>query len=289
MPGERKDKSPVESFSEMVKEFGETMSKIFNDPELKKKSKEFAKSAEDSAKAFGKRFKDEGVKEKFGDFKKAARGFGKSVSDYFKSDEEAEGEAEAESDLEKKIDQRAAKFEEKAKEAGKRFEKKIDEVGDKVEGYFKSTRSGRVTGYSFAIMWNVVFFVLFNFYSQYIAYYQYDGGTWSRYPILTEAFAQWLPIVSTALVAAIIGNILMIIYDGYYFRLIVRVVLNLFSLTAVISLLTIFPFDFTVFPGDLTGILNPVMIVVLVLAIIGLVIDTIVRSVKLIVSVGKNF
>lgn len=289
MPGERKDKSPVESFSEMVKEFGETISKIFNDPELKKKSKEFAKSAEDSARAFAKRFKDEGVKEKFGDFKKAARGFGKSVSDYFKSDEEAEGEAEAGSDLEKKIDQRAAKFEEKAEEVGKRFEKKINKVGDKIDGYFKSTRSGRVTGYSFAIMWNVIFFVLFNFYSQYIAYYQYDGGTWSRYPILTEAFSQWLPIVSTALVAAIIGNILMIIYDGYYFRLIVRVVLNLFSLTAVISLLTIFPFDFTVFPGDLTGILNPVMIVVLVLAIIGLVIDTIVRSVKLIVSIGKNF
>jgi hypothetical protein len=289
LPGERKDKSPVESFSEMVKEFGETISKIFNDPELKKKSKEFAKSAEDSARAFGKRFKDEGVKEKFGDFKKAARGFGKSMSDYFKGDEEAEGEAETESDLEKKIDQRAAKFEEKAEEAGKRFEKKMDEVGDKIDGYFKGTRSGRITGYSFAIMWNVVFFVLFNFYSQYIAYYQYDGGTWSRYPILTEAFAQWLPIVSTALVAAIIGNILMIIYDGYYFRLIVRVVLNLFSLTAVISLLTIFPFDFTVFPGDLTGILNPVMIVVLVLAIIGLVVDTIVRSVKLIVSIGKNF
>jgi hypothetical protein len=283
LPGKSKGKSPVESFSEMVKEFGETISKIFNDPELKKKSKEFAKSAEDSAKAFGKRFKDEGVKEKFGDFKKAARGFGKSMSDYFESDEEEE------SDLEKKINQKAEKFGEKAEEAGKRFEKKIDEVGDKIDGYFKGSRSGRITGYSFAIMWNVVFFVLFNFYSEYIAYYQYDVGIWSRYPILTEAFTQWLPIVSTALVAAIIGNILMIIYDGYYFRLIVRIVLNLFSLTAVISLLTIFPFDFTVFPGDLTGILNPIIILVLVLAIIGLVVDTIVRSVKLIVSIGKNF
>jgi hypothetical protein len=289
LPGKSKDKSPVENFSEMVKEFGETISKIFNDPELKKKSKEFAKSAEDSAKAFAKRFKDEGVKEKFSDFKRAARGFGKSMSDYFKSDKEAEEEAEAESDLEKKIDQKAAKFEEKVGEAGKRFEKKIDEVGGKIDGYFKGTRSGRITGYSFAIMWNVIFFVLFNFYSQYIAYYQYDGGTWSRYPILTESFTQWLPIVSTALVAAIIGNILMIIYDGYHFRLIVRVVLNLFSLTAVISLLTIFPFDFTVFPGDLTGILNPVMIMVLVLAIIGLIVDTIVKSVKLISSIGRSF
>jgi hypothetical protein len=289
LSGKSKDKSPVESFSEMVKEFGETISKIFNDPELKKKSKEFAKSAENSAKTFAKRFKDEGVKEKFGDFKEAARGFGKSVSDYFKSDEEDVEETGSESDLEKKIDRKVAEFGEKAEEAGKKFEKKIDEVGGKIDDYFKGTRSGRITGYSFAIMWNVIFFVLFNFYSQYIAYYQYDGGTWSRYPILTEAFNQWLPIVSTALVAAIIGNILMIIYDGYYFRFIVRIILNLFSLTAVISLLTIFPFDFTVFPGDLTGILNPVIIVILVLAIIGLVVDTIVKSVKLIVSVGKNY
>lgn len=289
MPGKSKDKSPVESFSEMVKEFGETMSKIFNDPELKKKSKEFAKSAEDSAKTFAKRFKDEGVKEKFGDFKEAARGFGKSVSDYFRSDEEDTEEAESESDLEKKIDWEVAKFGKKAEEAGKRFEKKMDEVGGKIDDYFRGSRSGRITGYSFAIMWSVIFFVLFNFYSQYIAYYQYDGGTWSRYPILTEAFNQWLPIVSTALVAAVIGNILMIIYDGYYFRFIVRIILNLFSLTAVISLLTIFPFDFTVFPGDLTGILNPVIIVILVLIIIGLVVDTIVKSVKLVVSLGKNY
>ena len=288
MPGERKDKSPVESFSDMVKEFGETISKIFNDPELKKKSKEFAKSAEDSAKAFGKRFKDEGVKEKFSDFKKAARGFGKSMSDYFKSDEDKEG-YEEDSDLEKKINQKVEKFGEKAEEAGKRFEKKMDEVGGRIDGYFKGTRSGRIVGYSFAIMWNVIIFVLFNFYNQYIAYYYHEAGVWYRYPLLTEDFSRWLPIVSTALVASVIGNILLIVYDGYYFHRIVRIILNLFGLSAVISLLTIFPFDFNAIPGNLAGIFNPIMILVLVLIIIGLVIDTIIKAVKMMFSAGRSY
>jgi hypothetical protein len=286
MPKDKKDKSPVESFSDMVKEFGETISEIFNDPELKKKSKEFAKSAERSAKVFGKRFKDERVKEKFSDFKKAARGFGKSVSDYFKSDEEIE-EDEEESDWEKKIDRKMAKFGEKAEEAGKRFEKKVKNAGERADRYFKDTRSGRITGYSFGIMWSVIFFVLFNFYSQYIAYYHYDG-VWNRYPLLTGDFSRWLPIVSTALVASMIGNILLIIYDGYFFRNIIRIVISLFWITAVISLLAIFPFDFAVFPRDLTSILNPVVIVVLVLIIIGMGVDIIVKAVKMVFFTDRS-
>ncbi len=285
MPRDKKDKSPVESFGEMVKEFGKTISEIFNDPELKKKSKEFAKSAENSAKAFGRRFKDEGVKDKFNDFKKAARGFGKSMADSFKSDEENEEKT----DWEKKIDEKMARFGRRAEKAGQRFERKMQRVGEEIESYSKHTRSGRMVGYSFAITWSIAFFVLFNFYNQYIAYYHYDGGVWSRYPLLTGDFSRWLPIISTVLVAFIIGNILLIIYDGPFFRKIVHIILNLFGLTAVISLLAIFPFDFTVFPRDLTGILNPVVIIVLVLIIIGMVIDTIVKTIKLLFSIGRSY
>ena len=61
------NRNPVESFGDMVKEFGEAISKIFSDPELKKKAKDFAKSTEDSAKAFGKRFKDEVLDIKYND------------------------------------------------------------------------------------------------------------------------------------------------------------------------------------------------------------------------------
>ena len=281
------NRSPVESFGDMIKEFGESISKIFSDPELKKRAKDFAKSAEDSAKAFGKRFKDEGVKEKFTDFGKAARDFGNDMSAYFKDDKEkGEDISQKEYEWEKNLNEKMKKFGEKTKKAGQEIGSKMEKVGDNIDHYFKDSRGGRITGYSFAIMWSVVFLVLFNFYSQYIAYYNYDG-IWHRQALLTANFSQWLPIVTTALAASIVGNILLIIYDGYYFRQIVRIVLNLFGLAAIISLLTIFPFDFTVFPRDLTGILNPIIIVVLILAVIGTSIDTMVRFVKLIVNAAK--
>ena len=281
------NRSPVESFGDMIKEFGESISKIFSDPELKKRAKDFAKSAEDSAKAFGKRFKDEGVKEKFTDVGKAARDFGNDVSAYFKDDKEkGEDINQKEYEWEKNLNEKMKKFGEKTKKAGQEIGSKMEKVGDNIDHYFKDSRGGRITGYSFAIMWSVVFLVLFNFYSQYIAYYNYDG-IWHRQALLTANFSQWLPIVTTALAASIVGNILLIIYDGYYFRQIVRIILNLFGLAAIISLLTIFPFDFTVFPRDLTGILNPIIIVVLILAVIGTSIDTMVRFVKLIVNAAK--
>ena len=287
MAENKSNKSPVESFGDMVKEFGEVISKIFSDPELKKKAKEFAKSTEDSAKAFGRRFKDEGVKEKFRDFGKAARNFGNDVSYYFKDDKDKDEDiSQKEYEWEKNLDEKMKNFGEKTKKAGKEFGRKMEEMGGKVDHYFKDTRGGRITGYSFAITWSVVFLVFFNFYNQYIAYYNYDG-VWHRYPLLTENFGQWLPVVSTALIASIIGNILLIIYDGYFFRQIIHIVLNLFGLAAVIALLTIFPFDFTVFPRDLTGILNPIIIAVLVLIVIGIGIDTMVRFVKLIVNAAK--
>lgn len=304
MASGKKDKSPVESFGDMVKEFGEAVSEIFNDPALKKKAKEFAKSAEDSAKTFGKRFKDEKVKDRFNDFKEAAHDFGSSVSESFKSDkektgnengreEEGEGErrniAQKEYEWEKKLNEKMKKFGEKTGKAGKDVGKKIEETGDKADYYFRKTRSGRITGYSFAIAWSIVLLVFLNFYNSYIAYYQYDGGQWDRFPLLTEGFSQWLPIVTVALAASIIGNILLVIYDGRFFRQLIRIVLNLFGIMAVISLLTIFPFDFTVFPGDLTRILNPVVTVFLVLIIIGTGVDIIVRLIKLIVSSADTY
>ena len=60
----------------MFKAFGEAISEIFNDPDLKEKEKEFGKSAAKSAEVLGNRFKDEDVKAKFRDVGKAAQDFG---------------------------------------------------------------------------------------------------------------------------------------------------------------------------------------------------------------------
>lgn len=68
----------------MFESFGDAISKIFNDPKLKEKAKEFGQSATESAKTLAGRFKDEEVREKFREVGKAAQEFGKSISDYFK-------------------------------------------------------------------------------------------------------------------------------------------------------------------------------------------------------------
>ncbi len=72
----------------MFESFGAALSRIFDDPELKAKAREFGKAAGDSAKTFAGRFKDEEVKSGFREVGKAAEKFGKSVANSFKSDRE---------------------------------------------------------------------------------------------------------------------------------------------------------------------------------------------------------
>ena len=70
----------------MFKAFGQAVSEIFDDPELREKAKEFTESATKSAKTFGSRFKDDDVKAKFRDVGKAAEDFSKSITDRFKKE-----------------------------------------------------------------------------------------------------------------------------------------------------------------------------------------------------------
>jgi hypothetical protein len=79
-------KSAAENFGEMFKAFGNAMSDIFNEPELKGKAREFGKSVSRSAKTFGSSLKDEDIKDKFRDVGKAAQNFGNSVADCFEKD-----------------------------------------------------------------------------------------------------------------------------------------------------------------------------------------------------------
>jgi hypothetical protein len=287
---ENKSKNPAESFGELVKEFGDAVGKIFDDPELKQKAREFGESASKSAKQFGSRFKDEEVKEKFRGVGQAAREFGNSVSEYFREGDKEDQKAgdKKKDEWEKKIDDKVEEFSRRADKAGRELGQKMEKAGDKVDRYFKETRGGRITGYAFSIFFGTLFLVFLYYYSQYIAFYNNVDGTWARYPMLTEDFNRWLPIAVTALLASIIGNIILIIYDGYFFRQVIQIIMDMFGLAAVISLLVIFPFDFSVMPGnDLTGILNPIVTVVLIIICIGIGIGILVRFIKMIMGIVK--
>jgi len=125
-------------------------------------------------------------------------------------------------------------------------------IADKVDAHFKSG-SGRIVTSAFAIAWSIALLIFFNFFNQYVAYYNSEtvGGitTWIRYPFFTADISLWLPILTATLIISIIGHIILIILDRYILREMIHIIINAFSLWTVLTLLTVFPFDFTVIPN----------------------------------------
>jgi uncharacterized membrane protein len=170
-------------------------------------------------------------------------------------------------------------------DSGKRIE-------DRVDAHFRS-RSGRMVASAFAIAWSIVLLILFNFFNEYVAYYQSEtvGGvtTWTRYPFFTEDVNLWLPILTTALVVGIVGHIILIARDRYILREIIHIVVNAFALWTVATLLSIFPFDFSVIPNPTAA--DAVYLgvkVFLILLSVGIGIAILVTVIKLIVNVVRG-
>ena len=310
MSDKRSQNSPSDNFAEMMKDFGSAVAEIFNDPGLKEKAKEFSQSAADSAKTFASRFKDEDVKKKFKDLGATAKKFGDSMAAYFKDDanktgSESDGqnpdsaqEAGDSRDNEQEDDQEEP---EKPGQPGKE-KALISSVEEKQKGAAKSSevikepglaryerdRNARITGYCFAIAWSIIFIVFFNFFNKYIAFYLFDSqsDTWIIIPLTTAAFTIWLPFVNASLLVSVIGNVVLIINDSFYFNNIANIIMHFFSILAAAALLMIFPFDFSVMPAAsvLSTILNPLIRIALIVTIVGLSVGLIARFIKIIVK-----
>lgn len=163
------------------------------------------------------------------------------------------------------------------------------QVRERTEDYLRTSKASRVTSSSFAVAWSFVFLIFFSFFNKYIAYYQYESGEWVRFPILTADFNAWLPIITTTLVFAIIGHIVMIIFDKYLLRETTLIILNLFGIAAVVSLLSIFPFDFHSMPNTTVASILPVLATITLIGIVvGLGIATLVSFLRLIVSAATG-
>lgn len=145
-------------------------------------------------------------------------------------------------------------------------------------------RTGRIIACSVGIFWDIVLIVFLNFYNQYIAYYHMVGeDVWYRESLLTADFSRWLPVVTTALALSIVGNILMIIFDAYPVRQLVRMGKSILAIWVLGSLINIFPFDFgAIQVSALADMLPWIISLVLVLVIISLAVSVVVRVVKLV-------
>ena len=164
------------------------------------------------------------------------------------------------------------------------------QISEKIEDYFKHRREGRIAESSFAIAWSIVLLIFFNFFNQYVAYYSsesLDGATtWTRYPFFTQDISLWLPILTTTLILTIIGHAILITFDRYILRETILIVLSALGLATVATLLSIFPFDFSVIPNITAANATYLGVrIVLVLISVGIGIGIIVRLIKLIVHV----
>jgi uncharacterized membrane protein len=156
-----------------------------------------------------------------------------------------------------------------------------------------STKPGRIVASAFAIAWSVVLLVLFNFFNRYIAYYNGDtvnGVTiWARYPLFTNDINLWLPILTLTLVLTIIFHIILLIFDKYILRQSAAIVLNVFGLATVLSLLSIFPFDFSVIPDATAADITRVSAtMVLIFIAVGIGVSILVELIKLIVHLASG-
>ena len=156
---------------------------------------------------------------------------------------------------------------------------------------YEADRNARIAGYSAAIAWGLILIIFFNFFNRYIAFYSYDAAlkTWSYTPMLTENFGAWLPIFNVSMIVAIIGNIILILNDSFYFSNVTNIVMNIFGISSVVTLLTLFPFDFTGSQGaNLDPVLFPIFKIGMALIIVGLSVGIFVRFIKIVIKIAKG-
>jgi uncharacterized membrane protein len=167
---------------------------------------------------------------------------------------------------------------------------KTGDFGKRVDNYFTRTRAGRITGYSFAIFWNVILIIFFSFFYEYIAWYSVgEDGALIISPMLTPDYLIWQPVLITSLAVCIVANIMLIVYDRYWFREAVQILLEVIGIAVVVYLIVVFPFDFGVIPNaTVAGIMPAIMQGVLIFVAVAFGVSVLVRFLKLVFNIEEQ-
>lgn len=167
-----------------------------------------------------------------------------------------------------------------------------EKTNRRIDDWFSHRREGRVTASAFAIAWDIILLVFFNYFNQYVAYYNSDNVNgvikWTRSAFFTGDIGRWLPILNTALVISIIAHIVMILIDSDLLRQALYVIMNAFALAAVVTLLVVFPFNFDVIPNSAAATAtNLGVTIALIVIAVGIGIGLLVRFIRLLISSAK--
>ena len=127
-------------------------------------------------------------------------------------------------------------------------------------------KNSKKSQYIGAIIVNIILFYIFN-----------NLLNWHIY-FITNALNEILGVINIAITATIIGNIILIIFNPEWFRHIIKIILNIFAFTAVYSIYSIFPFNFSLFLIDWS------VTIALIFIMAGILIATIVELFLLIIT-----
>jgi hypothetical protein len=111
-------------------------------------------------------------------------------------------------------------------------------------------RTGEIASHIFIILVTAAQLIFLTLFHKYIAWYATgaDGGV-TRLSMLTDDYFTWLPIMITASILVILASIVMIIYDNYRFRKTSEISFSIIGIAVTVSLVSIFPIDFSVIPN----------------------------------------
>jgi hypothetical protein len=122
-------------------------------------------------------------------------------------------------------------------------------------------RCGEIASDMSIILVTVVQLIFFTSFHEYIAWpvTEPNGGD-TRLSMLTDAYFTWLPFPVTASVVVIVASIIMIVYNRYWFRQGAGVLFCLLGIAVTVSLVSIFPFDFSVIPNTTAADVVPIVV-----------------------------
>ena len=135
----------------------------------------------------------------------------------------------------------------------------------------KKEKNSKKSEYVGAIVVNIILLYIFN-----------NLLNWHIY-FITNALNEILWVINIAITATIIGNIILLIFNPEWFRHIIKIILNIFAFTAVYSIYSVYPFNFSSF------LIEWSVTIALIFIMIGIAVATIIELFFLIISILARF
>jgi hypothetical protein len=122
-------------------------------------------------------------------------------------------------------------------------------------------RCGEIASDLSVVIVTVIQLIFFTRYQEYIAWYsRAPDGSVTRLSMLTGDYAAWLPFPIAASILVIVASAVMIVYNRYWFRQAAWIAFCLAGIAVVVSLVSKFPFDFSVIPNATAARVVPTVV-----------------------------